>query len=256
MPRQDRPRILLADDAIVCAALTRLLEPDFEVIGSVPDGRALVAAATECDPDVVLLEIWMPVLSGLEAARQISAFKQGCPRLVFVTMHADVAFMAASFRAGGSAYVLKQSPPSELATALEEVLNGRRYISPALANGLRQDFLNNPGRMMPELSQRQRQVLRLVAEGKTAKEIAGILDISPKTVEFHKGLIMKKLNLHNTADMTRHALVHGLAGPGTRPIGDGSLPIAQHAGHLPQKSRACVGHSKDDSWRPAPAMAG
>ena len=223
--RQTRPRVLLADDhALFAAGLTKLLEPNFEVVGTASNGRALVEAAKDCHPDVVLLDISMPVLNGLEAARQLSATKP-TPKLVFVTMHSDRPFVLESFRAGASAYVLKQSAASELSTALEEVLKDRIYVSPVLANLVPQGFLDSPGKPVTVLSARQRQVLQLVAEGHTAKDIAGLLKISAKTVEFHKGMIMKKLNLHTAAELTRHALKHGIAGDGSESYPDDSLAV-------------------------------
>lgn len=206
-----RPRVLLADDhALVAAGLSKLLEAEFDLIGTVSDGRALVAAMQDDQPDVVLLDISMPNLNGLEAARQIHTTAPGC-KLVFVTVHSDAAYVAEAFRAGASGYVLKRSAVSELATAVREVLDERIYLTPLIARTALEKVLNSPGQE-PLLSTRQREVLQLVAEGYSAKEIAGILGISSKTVEFHKGLLMKKLDLHSTAQLTRYALEHGITG--------------------------------------------
>jgi len=212
MSESKRPRVLLADDhALVAAGLSKLLETEFDLLGAVPDGRTLVAAAQETQPDVVLLDISMPNLNGLEAARQL---RTTAPRskLIFVTVHSDVAYVSEAFRAGASGYVLKRSAASELATAIHEVLSQRMYLTPLIAQTALESLVNTPDGEPAVLSARQREVLQLVAEGYSAKEIATILRISSKTVEFHKGLVMKRLNLHSTAELTRYALEHGIAG--------------------------------------------
>jgi len=207
-----RPRVLLADDhALVAAGLSKLLESEFDLVGTVSDGRALVSAAQSDRPDVVLLDISMPNLNGLEAARQIHTAAPEC-KLVFVTVHSDPAYVAEAFRCGASGYVLKRSAASELATAVREVLNERMYLTPLIASAALETVLRSPDHEPDLLSARQREVLQLVAEGYSAKEIASILRISSKTVEFHKGLVMKKLDLHSTAELTRYALEHGITG--------------------------------------------
>lgn len=203
----NRVRLLLADDhALVAAGLRKLLEPEFDVVGTVSDGRALVAAAGRLRPDVILLDISLPLLNGIDAAR---AIKRASPevKIVFVTMHADPNYVDEAFRAGGSGYVLKRSAASELVTAIGEVLAGRNYITPLVT------AQPAPGRRTGELTARQREVLRLVAEGRSTKEIAGILKISIKTVEFHKSGIMQKLSMHSTAELTKYAIDHGMIGP-------------------------------------------
>ena len=132
-------------------------------------------------------------------------------KLIFVTVHSDTAYVAEAFRAGASGYVLKRSAASELPAAVHDVLNDKVYVTPLIARNAMEDVLRTD-KQPATLSSRQREVLQLVAEGHSAKKIAGILRISSKTVEFHKGLIMKKLNLHSTAELTRYALQHGISG--------------------------------------------
>jgi DNA-binding NarL/FixJ family response regulator len=207
-----RARVLLADDhALVSAGISKLLEHDFDLVGNVADGRALVAAVRERHPDVILLDISMPVLNGLEAARQI---RKDSPtaKLIFVTVHSDTPYVIEAFRAGASGYVLKRSAAAELLTAVHQVLDNNVYLTPLIRGAAVEDFLKAPSDQGPLLSKRQREVLQLVAEGHSAKEIAKSLKISSKTVEFHKGLIMKKLDLHSTAELTRYAIENGIAG--------------------------------------------
>jgi DNA-binding NarL/FixJ family response regulator len=207
-----RPRVLLADDhALVAAGLSKLLEPNFDLIGTVGDGRALVASAKAENPDVVLADISMPTLNGLEAARQIHDSVPTC-KIIFLTVHSDTAYVKEAFRAGASGYVLKRSAASELPTAIEEVLNDNIYLTPLINKSALDGVFNSPDNSAPLLSSRQREVLQLVAEGHSAKEIGTILSISSKTVEFHKGSIMKKLDLHSTAELTRYALEHRITG--------------------------------------------
>ena len=215
-----RPRILLADDhTLVLEGLKRILDPEFELAGTVEDGLALLDAAQNLEPDVILLDISMPLLNGIEAARRL---RKSLPRtkLVFLTMHADRTYVAEAFRAGASAYLLKRSAVSELVFAIHEVLKGRYYIAPLIAKDLVDFFVESrasrrrePRPVSGDLTSRQRQILQLVAEGHSNKQIAGILKISIKTVEFHKSEIMKKLGLHTTAELTRYALAHGIVQP-------------------------------------------
>jgi DNA-binding NarL/FixJ family response regulator len=207
-----RARVLLADDhSLVAAGLSKLLEAEFDLVGTVGDGRALVVAAKNTRPDVILLDISMPILNGLEAARQIRAALPEC-KIVFVTVHSDSAYVTEALRAGANGYVLKRSAASELAAAIHEVLNNNLYVTPLINKHAVEGVLSAPGSEAPLLSARQREVLQLVAEGHSAKKIGNILNISSKTVEFHKGSIMKKLDLHSTAELTRFALEHGITG--------------------------------------------
>ena len=208
-----RPRLLLGDDhAIILDGLRRILEPHFDIVGSVQDGRALVAAAQELHPDVVVADISMPLLNGIEAARQIL---KADPRvkIVFLTMHPDVTYATEAFRAGASGYVLKNSAASELVTAIQEVLKGRTYLTPLVAKDVIASLLEVPApweKLPPALTPRQREILQLVAEGRAAKDIAAILNISPRTVEFHKYRIMEVLGLRTTAELTQYAIKHGI----------------------------------------------
>lgn len=207
-----RPRVLLADDhSLVAAGISKLLETDFDLLGTVGDGRALVAAAQSENPDVVLTDISMPMLNGLEATRQLRATLPSC-KVVFLTVHSDSAYVREAFRAGGSGYVLKRCAAEELPRAIREVLGNNLYLTPLINQNALEGVFSGADLRSPVLSARQREVLQLVAEGHSAKEIGTILDISAKTVEFHKGSIMKKLDLHSTAELTRYALEHRIAG--------------------------------------------
>lgn len=209
-----RPCVLLADDhKIVVEGLRSLLEPEFEIAGTVEDGRALVAAATDLRPDVIVADISMPLLNGIEAAQQL---KKADPRvkIVFLTMHPDVMYASRAFEAGASGYVLKHSAPAELVTAIREALKGRIYITPIIAKDLLQSLSDRSRQRedaVRKLTARRREILQLVAEGRTAKEIASILSISPRTVEFHKYRMMQDLGLHTNADLVQFAIKHGIA---------------------------------------------
>jgi DNA-binding NarL/FixJ family response regulator len=211
MTESKRARILLADDhSLVAAGLSKLLETEFDLLGSVGDGRALVAAAKKELPDVILLDISMPLLNGVEAARQLQTAVPEA-KLIFVTVHSDSPYVVEAFRAGACGYVLKRSAASELVAAIHEVRSGNLYVTPLIAKSALDGIMKVAEKRGPLLSGRQREVLQLVAEGHSAKEIGDILKISAKTVEFHKGLIMKKLDLHSTAELTRYALEHRIA---------------------------------------------
>lgn len=213
----NKPRVLLADDhRILMEGLKGLLHPEFELLGTVEDGRALVSAAQELKPDVIVADISMPLLNGLEAGRQILKDNPSA-RIIFLTMHSDVAYAAEAFRAGASGYILKRSAASELVTAIREVLKGGAYVTPVVAKALMKDSLlgKQPGKSDPAtaLTSRQREVLQLVAEGHSIKEIAHILHVSPKTVEFHKYRLMEQLDLRSTAELTQYAVKHGVVSP-------------------------------------------
>jgi DNA-binding NarL/FixJ family response regulator len=211
-----KPKVLIADDHILVAeGVEKLLEHNFELVGRVADGRALVRAVEKDRPDIALVDIALPLLNGLDACRQI---KKAAPevKLLILTMHAEQYFVTEAFRAGVSGYVLKQSAAEELMLAIKEVLKGRLYVSPCVAEKRVDKALNPTVAKVPvsegsdELSGRQREVLQLVAEGQSTKEIASTLNVSIKTVEFHKTRIMKQLGMHSTAELTKYAIAIGL----------------------------------------------
>jgi DNA-binding NarL/FixJ family response regulator len=206
-------RVLLADDhKMVTEGLRSLLEPEFEVVAVVEDGRALIYADAEHQPDVIVADITMPFLNGIEAVRQLKA--AGCTaRIVFLTMHPDVAYAARAFEAGASGYVLKHAAPSELLTAIREALQGRTYVTPMIARDL-MDYYRDGTKPahdpVSKLTSRQREVLQLLAEGRSAKEAAEVLHISSRTVEFHKYRMMEELGLSSSAELVRFAIKHGI----------------------------------------------
>jgi DNA-binding NarL/FixJ family response regulator len=206
-----RARLLLADDhSLVVAGLKKLLEPEFDVIGTVEDGRALVTCAQKMRPDVVLLDISMPLLNGIEAARQIHRSHPNM-KIIFVTMHADPDYVSAAFDAGALGFVVKRSAASELARAIRQVLRGGTYVTPLVQEPRLSLRAGRMRGLRSLLTPRQREVLQLVAEGKPAKDIARILGVSVKTVEFHKTAITQRLGLHTIAELTRYAIERGIA---------------------------------------------
>jgi DNA-binding NarL/FixJ family response regulator len=211
-----KPRVLLGDDhALIIEGLKSLLAKEFEVVGIATNGRDLVTAAERLKPDAVLLDVSMPVLNGMEATRQIKSIAPTI-KIVFITQKSEREYVQAAFRFGASAYVLKQSVVAEVVPAIREALAGRYYVTASLLNGI-PDALVNPSRNPSELfggalTVRQREVLQLVAEGKSNKEIAAVLNVSLKTVDFHKARLMDELGLHTTAELTRYAIEHGIIG--------------------------------------------
>ncbi len=203
-----RRRVLLADDhTLLLEAFEKLLEPDYTVVGAVSDGRALLSAAAELKPDVIVLDIAMPLLNGLDAARQI---KKTMPaiKLIFLTMNEDPNVANEAFRAGASGYLLKTSASSELSKAIKEALCGRSYVTPVITQGMVDSFIRRSGDDWdaPQLTFRQREVLQLLAEGRSMKEAAKILNVKPRTVAFHKYRMMEQLNLKTNADLIQFAL--------------------------------------------------
>lgn len=202
-----KARVLLADDhTLVAEAFKRLLEPEFEVVGTVGDGRALLRVAPELKPDVVLVDLNMPLLNGLDASEQL---KQLLPRtkIIVLTMNEDAEIAHETLRTWASGYLLKKSAGSELLKAVREVLNGAKYVTPALEDELA-GLISTDSR--PEaaraLTPRQREVLQLLAEGHTMKEAAAILNVATRTVAFHKYRIMHEFGLENNSDLLRLAI--------------------------------------------------
>jgi DNA-binding NarL/FixJ family response regulator len=207
-----RPRVLLADDhRLVREAFARLLESECDVVGAVADGCALLEVAPELRPDIVVLDIAMPLLNGLDAARQLRRLMPGV-KLIFLTVSEDPDLAAEAFRAGASGYLLKNSAASELLKSIQEVSLGRSYVTSLVTQGLVTSLLRDPGHApeMAHLSDRQREVLQLLAEGRTMKEVARILKITPRTVAFHKYSIMGDLGIKSSAGLVQYAVKHGI----------------------------------------------
>jgi DNA-binding NarL/FixJ family response regulator len=213
MNRLLRPRVLLADDhRMVAEGLKSLLSSEFELVEVVEDGRALIAAAKRLRPDVIVADITMPHLNGIDA---LGPLKKDNPevKVVFLTMHQEVAYARRALEGGASGFVLKHSAPAELITAIRAALNGKTYITPALAGEVFRAIQDGPQTASDpaaKLTPRQREILQLLAEGRSAKEIADTLAISARTVEFHKYQMMESLNLHTSAELVHFAIKHGI----------------------------------------------
>ena len=204
-----RARVLLADDhTLLLDAFQKLLAEHFDIVGQARDGRAVVAAVDALKPDVVVLDISMPQLNGLEAGRQIKQRHRDV-KLVFLTMNEDEGLAAEAFRSGASGYVLKRSAASELVTAIQDVVQGRSYITPLITGGVVEALMHTddrgPGH---ELTPREREVLQLLAEGHSMKEVGNILNVSARTVAFHKYRMMEQLKLKTTAELIQYAVKH------------------------------------------------
>jgi DNA-binding NarL/FixJ family response regulator len=210
-----RPRILLADDhQSVLDGLRNLLEPEFEIVGTVQDGRSLLAAWGKLKPDITIVDISMPLVNGLEAVRQIRK-RNTRAKLIMLTMHSDAAYVAESFRAGASAFVLKRALSSELIAAVREVLLGRAYLSSSIAEPTLRSFLEASAdeQAVGELTPRQREVLRLVCEGHSSERIGEILNVSVQRVCFHKNRIKEQLGVRTTAELVRYAIRKKMVSP-------------------------------------------
>ena len=208
-----RPRVLLADDHLLVAqALQSLLAPEFELVGVVGDGRALLEAAAKLRPDVIVADVTMPRLNGIDALVRL---RQGGNRVpvVFLTMHRDVNFARRALEAGASGFVLKHSASDELVSAIRAALNGKTWVTPEVAEEVLGAMKGGPGKAadpIAELSPRRREILQLLAEGRSTKEIGSRLGISARTVEFHKYRMMEALGLHTNAELVHFAIKNGL----------------------------------------------
>jgi len=208
-----RPRILLADDhTLFLEALKRLLEPEFEVVGTVTDGRAALSQARLLNPDVVILDISMPLLNGLDAARLCQEMSPA-PKVILLTMNADPEIAQAALELGASGYLLKTSTASELGEAIRDVLGGLTFVTSSVRRNLK-ELVAQPGGVTKQrgLNPRQREVLQLLAEGRLMKEVADILHVTPRTVAYHKYKIMADLGLKNSAELVQYAVRTKLIG--------------------------------------------
>jgi DNA-binding NarL/FixJ family response regulator len=210
-----RTTILLADDhAMICAGLRKLLEPEYEVIGCVGDGRALIKTAVEKKPDLVLVDVGMPLLNGLDAGREL---KKLMPRikLIFLTMNQDADVASEALRIGASGYLLKNSQGEELLQAVHNAVRGTSYVTPQISHAMEERFIRDPRSIShsKQLSDRQREVLQMLAEGQSMKEIAYILQISSRTVRFHKYKIMEELGIKTNAELVQYAIKHSIISP-------------------------------------------
>jgi DNA-binding NarL/FixJ family response regulator len=210
-----RAKVLIADDhELVVQAFRNLLATNYDIVGTVTDGQALVKAARECSPEIILVDLTMPRLNGLDAIERIKS-QQPRIRLIALTQQEDLDTAAEAIRRGASGYVLKSSAPAELFEAIEEVLRGQVYISPKIARAPSGVFVTEALRAKrgSALTLRQREVLQLLAEGKTMKEAAHVLDVTPRTIAFHKYSMMEQLGLKTTAELVQHAVTLGLIAP-------------------------------------------
>jgi DNA-binding NarL/FixJ family response regulator len=203
-----RTRIILADDHILLLdSLKNLLEPEFEVVGTFADGRVLLESAPSLTPDVIVLDIGMPIMNGLNAGQRL---KQVLPavKLIYLTMNPDPDIAAEAFRLGAAGYLVKSSAASELVHAIREVLRGRSYVTPLLTEGMVGSFVQNLKRRKSprQLTLRQKEVLQLLAEGRSMKEVAFVLNVTPRTVAFHKYTMMEQLNVKSSAELIQYAM--------------------------------------------------
>ncbi len=210
----NRTRIILADDhSLLLGAFQSFLEPEFEVVGTFLDGRTLSENARSLHPDVIVLDIGMPIMNGLSAGQRL---KQELPgvKLIYLTMNQDPDLAAEAFKLGASGYLLKSSAASELSHAIREALRGRAYVTPLITEGMVGSFVQNLKRKKPahKLTLRQKEVLQLLAEGKSMKEIAAILNVTPRTVAFHKYTMMEQLNVKTGAELIQYAIRNSIVG--------------------------------------------
>ena len=211
-----RARVLLADDhRLVAEGLKKILTTEFDLVGVVEDGRALIAAMKTLRPDVIVSDITMPNLNGIEALEELKKIDPGV-RMIFLTMHRDVVYARRALEAGAYGFVLKHSAPEELIMAVRAALEGRKFITPMLAGEVLDAMRRGPAQVVDQaasLTLRQREILRLLAEGLSAKQMAQKLDISQRTVEFHKYRIMETLGAKTSSDLIHFAIKHGIVEP-------------------------------------------
>jgi len=207
-----RPRIFLADDhCLLLEAFCTLLEPKYEIVGTATDGREMLAKVTKLDPDVVVLDISMPNLNGFDAAGKLRKLLPEA-KIVFLTMNDEPDMVTEAFKIGAKGYLLKNSAASELFQAIDAVLRGDSYVSPQLTQGMIGSFMKDPAgeKEHGQLTFRQREVLQLLAEGKTMKEVASVLFITPRTVAFHKYQMMEDIGVKRNSELIQYAFKHGL----------------------------------------------
>jgi DNA-binding NarL/FixJ family response regulator len=208
-----RPRVLLADDhQIVAEGLKSLLAADFELVGVVADGRALLEAARELMPDVIVADIAMPQLNGIDALVQLRK-QDPKVKVIFLTMHQEVNYARKALEAGALGFILKHSAPAELVMAIRAALEGKTYLTPSITRDVLQSMNRHSDTTRDSstsLTPRQREILQLLAEGRSAKEIGSMLGISTRTVEFHKYQMMETLDLHTNAELVRFAIKQGI----------------------------------------------
>jgi DNA-binding NarL/FixJ family response regulator len=202
------PRVILADDhTILVEAFHKLLEPHCNIVATVSDGRALVETAKKLNPEVVIADIGMPLMNGLEAGLRLKE-QMRTVKLIFLTVNHDASLAAEAMRRGASAYLLKSCAATELIRAIQLAVKGQSYVSPEIARGMEREFINNPEPVQraKTLTPRQREVVLLLAEGKSMKQVASVLNVTPRTVAFHKYRVMQQLNLQTTADLIQFAI--------------------------------------------------
>jgi DNA-binding NarL/FixJ family response regulator len=199
---------------MICAGFQKLLEPEYEVVGSVRDGRALLKSAADLKPDLALVDVGMPLLNGLDAGREL---KKSMPnvKLIFLTMNPDPDVASEALKIGACGYLLKNSEGDELLRAVRKAIRGTSYVTPEVAQAMEQSLIRNPNSLgrPKQLSDRQREVLQMLAEGRPMKEIAYILQISLRTVRFHKYRIMEELGITTNAELVRYAIKHAIIPP-------------------------------------------
>lgn len=207
-----RTTVLLADDhKIFSSALRKVLEPEYDVIGCVEDGLTLLKTAAELKPDLILLDVGMPLLNGLDAGRELIKLTPR-PKLIFLTMNPDTELASEALHIGASGYLLKESEPEELLEAVRNAVRGISYVTPQIKHAMQERFIRDPKSLYRprHLSDRQRQVLQLLAEGRTMKEVAYILHLAPRTVQFHRYRIMEELELTSFSELVQYAIKHSI----------------------------------------------